>query len=119
MGILIVNVVDTQAVEEAVVLGKFIEAQKRNMDYMGHVMASHLGQISEDEMDAIDEAFAFEPRELDADQLALWLKTLLKYTRVDYTPQELANCFQVDGKLLGVVLDTLPEYSKGSIGHRP
>ena len=117
MGLIHVSVVfsDRKVVQEASFLGHFIEMQKKSIDYMGHVLAYHMDQISDEEMDAIDDEFSFQPQKIELKDIVFGIQTLLKYTKVDFTPSELSSHLQVDDGLLNDALKNLPEYAMKSL----
>ena len=76
-------------------LGAVIDRLKIRENYNLHYRDFLLGQMSEQEFEAVAEQFAYTPKIVELGELARNVQVLFDYTREEFTSSEVAELFRV------------------------
>jgi len=91
----------------AVTLGGVVDSLKNSIEYNSVYNSFLLGQISEDEFTEDAANFAFDPIEIEAQQLFAKVDILLSYTHSEFTTSEIGEIFHVPEESVGLVVEQL------------
>lgn len=73
-----------------------IRWQHHLIDYNSSYQAYLMDQLSDEEFEEVAEKFAYEPREIDVEQLAAGVERIYSLTGIAYTPSDICSLFQCD-----------------------